>query len=97
MVQARNSRDAMAKTKSTCTKSISSYQRKRSNARMKRNWHSILVRKHVYEMIVADRKSSGETAGAVIARWALERKYRDEPVEGMTAVFIAPEQTDRSQ
>lgn len=87
----------MAKTSDSPKKRMPSYQRKRYNERIKRNWHSVIVRKHVHEMIVADRKSKGETLGAVIGRWARDRKNLKETAEGMTTVFIAPEQTDRAQ
>ncbi len=86
----------MEEKRSSHKKPIVSSKLEGYRRRKRRDWKSIWVRTAVYDMIVADKISNGETHGAVVGRWAHERMKRGLS-EAMSTVFIAPEQTDRVQ
>ncbi len=55
------------------------------------------MRRAVFDMILADKRSETETYGEVVARWGRERANYGVKHGSVDSVFIVPDQTKRSQ
>jgi hypothetical protein len=87
----------MAEMKSSSKRRITSKQRESYRARQRRDWRSVWIRRAVFDMVLADRRSDAETYGEVIARWGRDRAKYGVKYGSVDSVFIVPDQTKRSQ